>query len=283
MNGTVDYLCNAFWPQRAPAWDAAIAAQGLGIKIERTADDSFTDAPGMVDRMDALGIATVVMAACDPETHDTGFSFSDVAARFEEVADLARRHPGRFACLWSVSPLLGAAGVRRAEDALAHDWVVGLYIHTHSYDRRFDHADYYPFYALADRAGVPVVMQAGISGGRMPSESGRPIGVDRPALYFPDTDFVLSHTGWPWVDEAVAMAGTRANVYLGTASYPPRRWSPVLVDFMRHGGRSKVLFGTNFPTVGHRHALEQLARLELDDATRRDLLEANARRVFRRL
>jgi predicted TIM-barrel fold metal-dependent hydrolase len=81
----------------------------------------------------------------------------------------------------------------------------------------------------------------------------------------------------------VAMAGTRANVYLGTASYPPRRWSPVLVDFMRHGGRSKVLFGTNFPTVGHRHALEQLARLELDDATRRDLLEANARRVFRRL
>jgi len=281
--GTVDYLCNAFGPERAAAWDAAIAAQGLAIKVERAPDDSFTSADDMVARMDALGIATVVVAACDPEIHASGFSFSDVAARFEEAEALATNHPGRFGVLWTVSPEQGMAGVRRAEDALARNWMVGLYVHTHSSDRRFDHADYYPFYALADRAGVPVVMQAGISGGHMPSECGRPIGIDRPALYFPDVNFVLSHTGWPWVDEAVAMALKFTNVYLGTASYPPRRWPPAVVDFLRHAGRSKVLFGTNFPTVGHRQALGQLDGLELDDAVRRDLLEGNARSVFGRL
>jgi predicted TIM-barrel fold metal-dependent hydrolase len=283
MTGTVDYLCNAFGPERAAAWDAAITAQGLALKIQRAADDSFTDPAAMVARMDALGIATLVVAASDPETSGSGFAFSDVAARFEEADDLARLHPGRFRALWTVSPTLGMTGVRRAEGALRHDWVVGLYVHTHSYDLRFDHADYYPYYALADRTGVPVVMQAGISGGRMPSEAGRPIGIDRPALYFPDVNFVLSHTGWPWTDEAVAMALKFTNVYLGTASYPPRRWPPAVVDFLCHAGRSKVLFGTNFPTVGHRHALDQLGHLGLDDAVRHGLLEGNARAIFGRL
>jgi hypothetical protein len=283
VSGTVDYLCNAFGPERAAAWDAAIAAQGLALKIQRDPDDGFTGPDEMVQRMDALGIATVIVAASDPETHESGFSFSDVAASFEEAATLARRHPGRFGALWTVAPQRGMAGVRRAEDALAQNWMVGLYVHTHSSDRRFDHADYYPYYALAHAVGVPVVMQAGISGGRMPSEVGRPIGIDRPALYFPDTVFVLSHTGWPWVDEAVAMALKFSNVYLGTASYPPRRWPAAVVDFLRHAGRSKVLFGTNFPTVGHRHALGQVDELGLDDTTRHGLLEANARSVFGRL
>jgi uncharacterized protein len=281
--GAIDYLCNAFGPERAAIWDGAIAAQGLALKTQRAVDDSFTTAADMVARMDALGIATVIVAACDPEPQASGFVFSDVAARYDEVENLAGAHPGRFTALWTVAPERGAAGVRRAEEVLAENWTVGLYVHTHSHDRRFDHADYYPYYALADRAGVPVVMQAGISGGLMASECGRPIGIDRPALYFPDLPFVLSHTGWPWVDEAVAMALTRSNVYLGTASYPPRRWSPAVVDFLRHAGRSKVLFGTNFPTVGHRQALGQLDELDLDPAVLEGLLEGNARAVFGRL
>ena len=99
-----------------------------------------------------------------------------------------------------------------------------------------------------------MVMQAGASGGRLPSECGKPIGIDRPAIYFPDVPFVLSHTGWPWVSEALAMALKFSNVYLGTASFPPAHWSSELVEFLRRPGRRKVVFATNFPTVGHRHA-----------------------------
>src|SRR5690606_23693049 len=112
-------------------------------------------------------------------------------------------------------------------------------------------------------AEVAVVMQAGTSGGLMPSACGQPIGVDRPAIYFPDTRFVLSHTGWPWVAEAVAMALKFPNVYLGTGAYPPRHWDPALVAFLRGPGRRKVVFGTNFPTVGHHKALAQVGELDL--------------------
>jgi uncharacterized protein len=72
-------------------------------------------------------------------------------------------------------------------------------------------------------------------------------------------------------------------VFLGTASYPPHHWGGELLQFIRQRGGRKVLFGSNFPTVGHRHALAQLDGLELSDETVGNLLEGTARSVFRRL
>jgi predicted TIM-barrel fold metal-dependent hydrolase len=279
----VDTLCNAFGTERQAVWDAAIAAQGIPLKVRRDPDDTFTDAAGMIARMDQLGIATVILVTSDVAHHQTEQQVSSITCRYEEAAALAAEHPGRFASIWGIEPQLGWAGVRRFEEVLDQPWVVGGYLHTHSFDRPFDHADLYPFYAACAQAGVAMMMQAGTSGGRMPSECGRPIGIDRPALYFPEVAFVLSHTGWPWVDEAVAMALKFPNVYLGTGSWPPRRWSSVLVDFVKGPGRDKVLFATNFPTVGHRHALAQLEELTLDAKSRQRLLAGNARTVFTRL
>jgi predicted TIM-barrel fold metal-dependent hydrolase len=281
--GAVDYLCHAFTPDREAVWDAAIAGQGVPVKVRRDPTDAFCEPATMAARLDEVGVDTVIMTCGDLHSHGTPFEFDEVAARPEEMEALVAAHPGRFAAMWCVNPMLGMAGVRRAAEALTWPWVVGLFIHTHSFDRRFDHADYYPYYAIAGDAGAPVVMQAGTSGGLMASECGLPIGIDRPAIYFRDTNFVLSHTGWPWVDETVAMALKFPNVYIGTGAYPPSHWSAAIVDFVRRPGRRKVVFGTNFPTVGHRHAMAQLGDLGLTDEVRDLLLQGNARRIFTRL
>jgi predicted TIM-barrel fold metal-dependent hydrolase len=73
------------------------------------------------------------------------------------------------------------------------------------------------------------------------------------------------------------------NVYLGTGALPPRHWPPAVVQFLRGPGRTKVLFASNFPTVGHRHALGQLPELELAPDTEQALLGGTARSVFTRL
>jgi uncharacterized protein len=283
VGGVVDYLCNSFLTARAAAWERSIARQGVPVKTRTDGEDSFTEPAEMVARMDELGIATLLVITGDPHASNGAFNFSDVTATGEETASLVRDFPGRFAALWTVDPTTGMAGVRRVAEAMEQPWVVGLYNHVHSFDRPFDHADFYPYYALCAEQGVPVVMQAGTSGGLMPSECGRPIGIDRPAIYFPDTVFVLSHTGWPWVTEAIAMALKFPNVYLGTASYPPTYWTPEVRDFLCRSGRRKVLFGTNFPTVGHRQALGQLDELDLPDQIRSNLVEGTARSIFERL
>jgi uncharacterized protein len=203
--------------------------------------------------------------------------------RWEETESLVGKWPGRFVSLALINPEDGMRAVTDMRARLTEPWVVGAYLHTHSFDRRLDHADYYPFYAACAEHDVPVKMQAGTSGGLMASECARPITIDRPALYFADTRFVLSHLGWPWVDEAIAMALKFPNVYLGTGAYPPRHWPEAVKDFVRGPGRRKVVFATNFPTVGHRHALGQIDELAFHDDTVRALLGDTARNVFTRL
>ncbi len=283
MNGAIDYWCNAFTPDRRLLWDQAIAAQGIPLRVRRDADDAFAEPAAMLARLDAVGFRTLVVPTCEKPAHAGASDFESIAARAEELRDLSTAHPGRIVGQWSINPDQGMAGVRAAAAALSEPWCVGLHIHTHSWDRAFDHASYYPYYALAAERDVPVVVQAGTSGGRMPSECGRPIGIDRPALYFPEVRFVLSHTGWPWVEEALAMAIKFSNVYLGTATFPPARWGQALLEFARGPGRSKLVFGTGYPVVGHVQAAGQLAKLGFDSAALQRLVADNARSVFTRL
>ena len=279
----IDYWCNAFTPDREALWQASLAAQGVTLRIREGGDDSFAPPGAMVARMDEAGVGCLVLPTCDLPEHAGVTDYEPFACRFEETADLAKRHPGRFVGAWSIDPGRGMAGVQRAAEALAESWAVALHYHTHSYDRGFDHADLYPYYALAGEHGVPVIMQAGASGGLMASDCGRPIGIDRPAIYFPETVFVLSHTGWPWEREAIAMAQKFPNVFLGTATWPPKRWPAELLEFANGVGRSKLLVGTGFPVTGHRHVLSQLDALGIDPELRRAWLTGNARAVFSRI
>ena len=279
----IDYWCNAFTPDRRALWEAVIAEQGLALKIRQRDDDSFAAPRAMVARMDELGFAALLLPVSRVPEGAGRFAWERYATRSEEMAKLHAEHPGRFAGLWSIDPSAGASALRCAARALAEPWCVGLNLHTHSFDRSFDHPELEPFYALAAEHGVPFVMQAGASGGRLPSACGHPRGIERPARAFPGVAFVLSHTGWPWVEDALALASAHANVFLGTASQPPHRWGEPLVRFVAGPGRGKTLFGTSFPVVGHRHALARLAALGLDDASRAALLAGTARRLFSRL
>ncbi|MDC1295427.1 amidohydrolase family protein [Myxococcota bacterium] len=283
ITGMIDSWTNSFLPDRQALWDASLEAQGVPIKLRRDEQDSFCDVEAMVARMDEIGMASLILPVCDLPAHAGITDYEGFATRVDEMDAMSAAHPGRFVGQCSIDPREGSKGLDRAREMAAKPWIVALHTHTHSFDLSFDHADYYPFYALAHELGLPFVMQAGTSGGRLPSACGHPIGIDRPAIYFPQVNFVLSHTGWPWVDEAVAMALKFSNVYLGTASLPPKRWHASLVDFIRGPGRRKTMFGTSFPTVGHRHALAQLEALDLDPEIAAAVMGGNARNVFTRL
>lgn len=281
----VDYWCNAFTPDRAPRWEAALAQQGVPIKLRTAADDSFCEPDQMIAKMDELGITTLILPVGDP--HGAGGDPTDfgwtAAVTMDELATLAPRSPGRLVGMFSYDPTSGRRGLDAARRALEDPSIVALHLHTHSFDKGFDDRDQYPFYALAGEAGVPVVMQAGTSGGLAPSECGRPLGIDRPAIFFDNVDFVLSHTGWPWVEEAIAMALKFPNVYLGTAVYPARHWPESLREFVARAGRGKVLYGSGFPAAGHRHTISQLDSLDARDEVMELYLGGVARRLFTRL
>ena len=86
--------------------------------------------------------------------------------------------------------------------------------------------------------------------------------------------------GYPWEEEMISLARKYANVYIDTSAYKPRRFPPALVDYLRGGGRTKVLFGSNWPMIPPSAIIDELDRLGLDDETRQLFVHDNAVRVF---
>jgi predicted TIM-barrel fold metal-dependent hydrolase len=142
-------------------------------------------------------------------------------------------------------------------------------------DRRF-----YPVYTACADLGVPFCTQIGHTGPLMPSEVGRPIYLDQVALDFPELRIVAGHIGYPWTDEAIAVATKHENVFIDTSAYSVRRYPAPLVEFMRGHGRRKILFGSNYPMITPAKALEGLDSLALDEEARSLFLGGNAARVY---
>jgi len=128
---------------------------------------------------------------------------------------------------------------------------------------------------------VPFCTQIGHTGVLMPSEVCRPIYLDQVALDFPDLVIVGGHIGYPWTEEAIAVATKHQNIYIDTSAYTIRRYPAVLIDYLRTNGREKVLFGSNHPMITPARALEGLDDLNLDENVRRLFLHENAERIFR--
>jgi predicted TIM-barrel fold metal-dependent hydrolase len=198
----------------------------------------------------------------------------------DEVASFVAQAPDRLVGVGSVDiskPMAAVREVRRCIRELGFKairvlpWLWEL----PPTDRRF-----YPVYSACCELSVPFCTQIGHTGPLMPSEVGRPIYLDQVALDFPELTIVAGHIGYPWTDEAVAVATKHVNVHIDTSAYTVKRYPRALVEFMRGHGRTKVLFGTNYPMIIPAKALEGLDGLALDEDSKALFLGRNAQRVF---
>lgn len=198
----------------------------------------------------------------------------------EEVYAVARQLPDRVSGMYGVNPFDALEGVKHFEKSVREYKFVGLHVHPHGFDLGPDHAFYFPYYAKCVELKVPAMFSMGHTLDFMPIENGRPARLDKIALYFPELTIICTHTGWPWVEEAIALASKHPNVFLGTSAYAPKYWKPEMVKFINSWGQDKVLWGSDFPLVKHAEALKQLDTLNLRDQAREKLLWKNAERLF---
>lgn len=199
----------------------------------------------------------------------------------EEVASFVQQAPERLVGIGSVDiskPMQAVAEIRRCVEDYGFKGIRVLpwLCEAPPTDRRF-----YPVYVACVENAVPFCTQIGHTGPLMPSEVGRPIYLDQVAIDFPELVIVGGHIGYPWTEEAVAVATKHPNVYIDTSAYTIKRYPPELLRYLRGHGGKKVLFGTNYPMINHAQALAGLDELGLDDQRAADFLGGNAARVFR--
>ncbi|MGW4772111.1 amidohydrolase family protein [Nocardia sp. NPDC004278] len=223
--------------------------------------------------MDAGGVDTALISAW--------YGPEGVLISNDEVAGFVAESNGRLVGVASVDlrkPMVAVRELRRAVTELGMKalrivpWLWGLPPN----DRR-----YYPLYAECVELGIPFCTQVGHTGPLRTSETGRPIPyLDDVALDFPELVIVGGHIGYPWTTEMIAVATKYENVYIDTSAYTIRRYPPELVSYMKSHGRTKVLFGTNYPMIAPEQALAGLDDLALNAECSDLFLSNNATRIF---
>lgn len=198
----------------------------------------------------------------------------------DEVAAFCAESGGRLVGVGSVDiskPMQAVREIRRCVEVLGFKAIRVLpwLAERPPTDRLF-----YPVYTACCEMDVPFCTQIGHTGPLMPSEVGRPIYLDQVALDFPDLVIVGGHIGYPWTEEAIAVATKHQNVFIDTSAYSVKRYPPELVRYLKTNGRRKVMFGTNYPMITPGKALEGLDSLGLGDETEALFLGGNAARVF---
>jgi predicted TIM-barrel fold metal-dependent hydrolase len=200
----------------------------------------------------------------------------------EDVAAAIDAAPDRFRGLLSVDLNDPMGAVREVRRWTADRRFVGVRVVPWLWDLPPSDRRYYPIYVACIEAGVPFCTQIGHTGPLCRSEPGRPIPyLDDVLLDFPELTVLGGHVGLPWIEEVLSLARKYPNFYVDTSAYAVHRLPLQLVDYLREAGRTRVMFGTNWPMLSPRRCLERLGALGLSDEARDLFLAGNARRVFR--
>lgn len=200
----------------------------------------------------------------------------------DEVAQAVAAHPDRFTGVAAVDVRQPVAAVRELRRAVEELGLRALRFVPWLWNLPPDDRRCYPLYVSCVELGIPFCTQIGHTGPLCPSEPGRLIPyLDTVLLEFPELVVVGGHVGFPWIDEVISLATKYPNFYVDTSAYAVHRLPPALVEYLRGHGRTRILFGTNWPMLSASRCLEKIASLELDEETTSLFLGGNAARIFK--
>jgi predicted TIM-barrel fold metal-dependent hydrolase len=146
-------------------------------------------------------------------------------------------------------------------------------------------------FEIADENKLPVVIHTGITGigagvkggGGLPLELGKPIYIDNLAIKYPNVNFIIAHFGWPWYEEALAVAYHKGNVFIDISGWSPKYIPQIVIKYMDSLLQDKFLFGSDYPMLKPSRILNELKTLNLKNETLNKILYENAKKIIKTL
>jgi predicted TIM-barrel fold metal-dependent hydrolase len=198
------------------------------------------------------------------------------------VAEVSRAHPDRFFGVVCPNPTDIMACLRTIERYVREHRFKAVKIEPFLWGKPPTDPMYYPIYAKCVELDVTFTTQIGHTGPLYPSEVGRPLYLDKVALDFPELRIVGGHIGWPWTDEAIAVAWKHPNVWIDTSAHVGKHFPAAFVHFMRTFGQDKCLFASDWPLLPISRCVREVdEHCGLPTDVRAKFMRENAVRAFR--
>lgn len=215
--------------------------------VERTERGTTLDQ--LIEEMDESNIRAGILT--------TGYTANDS----DWVLNAIKTHPTRLFGSAIIDPLQGMESVREVERLVTeHDFrlirMMGM-----TSQLPYNAAEYYPIYAKCCELGVPVGLNVGLPGLRVPAKGQHPMPIDDVCCFFLDLKIVMTHGGQPWVNHCVQLLAKWPNLYFMSAAVAPKYVASEVLDFANTRGSHKIMWGSDYPILTFERCVDEIANM----------------------
>ena len=105
----------------------------------------------------------------------------------------------------------------------------------------------YPLYAACVELDIPILLNVGVPGPRIPLETQKVEHLDEVCWFFPELKVIMRHGAEPWQDLAVKLMIKYPNLYYSTSAFAPKHYPKAIIDYANRRGADKIIYAGYFP------------------------------------
>lgn len=230
----------------------------------------------VVAELDRHNVVKAVVTGRDCETTYGGKSNN------ASVVDFVKQYPNKFIGFAGVDPHKGMRGIQELKYAVENQGLKGAAVDPYLAQIYVNDAKYYPVYAKCCELEIPLVITTGPAT-LVPNaviDHVAPRYIDFVARDFPELKIIISHGGYPWVNEMIAIAQRNQNVYLELSEYEFYPMSEAYMQAINTIIGDKVMYASAHPFVDFKDALKNYEGIPFSDEVRAKVMYKNAARVL---
>lgn len=230
----------------------------------------------IIEQMNQAGVVKGVVTGRDAAT-TYGMQSSNAG-----ILELMAKWPDKFIGFAGLDPHQGMNAVYELNE-MHKKGMQGAAIDPYLAKIPADHRLYYPIYAKCCELDIPIVITTGpatlVKGAVM--EDSHPKHIDRVACDFPDLKIVMSHGGYPYVNEAIMVTHRNRNVYMDLAEY---ELAPFADEYIKAANTligNKILFASAAPFMDFQEQIKLYEDLPFKQEVLQNIMYNNASKLLK--
>ncbi|MCU1399519.1 MAG: Amidohydrolase [Acidimicrobiales bacterium] len=246
-------------------------------EFEFPAEYMFKDVPDVVSPdVDVVEWVVAKMDEFHIQQAMTGMSEAGIRAK--------REHPGRFHLMCRADPNDGLETLRALDKAKAeHDIKAAMTFPSGTFPQvAVNDKKMYPIYMKCVELGIPICINGGIVGPRMPSWPQLVEHFDEVLYDFPELTMVMMHGGEPWTALAVKLMLKWPGLHYMTSAFAPKHYPKDIINYANSRGSEKIMYCGYFPAgLSLERQFRDMPNVAFNPGVWPKFLRENAIRVFK--
>lgn len=205
-----------------------------------------------------------------------------VPANNKSVLEFCAAYPQKFTGFYGLDPHKGMNAVYELDQAVKDLGMKGAAIDPYLAKIYPNDAKYYPIYAKCCELNIPIIFTTGpatlVEGAVMDHVA--PRYIDFVARDFPELKIIISHGGYPWVNEAIFVTQRNANVFLEVSEFELSPQSDAYIEAAKSIIPDQFIFASAHPFVEQDKALKIYKKLPFSKKALKKIMYKNAKRVL---